>query len=282
MIVEDDFNDSKEWSIVNTGDFLQIDVLQNSCTNNSTIKYIQQELVKKENSIKYLVCSSNFDITLDKVIDSLERDEAILWMKIARFVMLISWPEQKFFAEILKGILSTNRSFMNTLFIKGIIPTNFHSIRNIKIEGENSILSNLPCLLITQMKHHSYVSPIEVINLMFALNIPFEHIYLKEYKAENHSQDSFYRTEVVEQSIKDTKELYKNKKDIMVLFGIKFNNDFDLLNNKSNKGSVFFKSLTISLKNNQIESFQNALAISIGQKGDHDELENLYIYIWFE
>ena len=38
----------------------------------------------------------------------------------------------------------------------------------------------------------------------------------------------------------------------------------------------FFKSLTISPKHNQVESFQNTFAIGIGQKGDHDELENLY------
>ena len=190
--------------------------------------------------------------------------------------MLISRQEQKLFAEILKGILSTNRSFMNAPFIKGIIPTNFSSIRSMYIEGENSIMSNLPRPSITQMKHHGYVSPIEVIKLMFALDIPFEHIYLKEYKAENHSQDSFYRTVAVEQSIKDAKELYQDDEDIMVLFGIEFNDDFDPLNNKSNKGSVFFKSLTISPKNNEVESLQNTFAIGIGQKGDHDELENLY------
>ena len=38
----------------------------------------------------------------------------------------------------------------------------------------------------------------------------------------------------------------------------------------------FFKYLTISPKNNQVESFQNTFAIGIGQKGDHDKLENLY------
>ena len=240
MIVEDDCNNSKEGSIENTGDFLHIDLLRNSCTNQSTMKYLQKELVRKENGMKYLVCSSNFDITLDKVIDALERDEAILQMNIARFVMLISQPEQKLFAEILKGILLTNRSKMNAPFIKGIVPTSFHSIRNMYIEGENSILSNLPHPLITQMKHHGYVSPIEVIKLMFALDIPFEQINLKEYKAENHSQDSFYRTKAVQQLIKDAKKMYNDEEDIMVLFGIEFNDDFDPLNNKTNKGSVFF------------------------------------------
>ena len=48
MIVEDDCNNSKEGSIENTGDFLQIDLLQNSCTKQSTMKYLQQELVKKK------------------------------------------------------------------------------------------------------------------------------------------------------------------------------------------------------------------------------------------
>ena len=83
---------------------------------------------------------------------------------------------------------------MNALFIKGIILTNFHSMRKMYIEGENSILSNLLLLLVTQMKHYGYISPIEVIKLMFVLDIPFEHINLKEYMAENHSKDSFYRT----------------------------------------------------------------------------------------
>ena len=40
MMVEYNCNNSKEGSLVNTGDFLQIDILQNSCTNNSTMKYI--------------------------------------------------------------------------------------------------------------------------------------------------------------------------------------------------------------------------------------------------
>ena len=255
MMVEDDHNNSMEGSIVNEGNFLEIDILQNSYTNKTTMKYIQHELVKKDNGMKYLVSISNFDITLNTVIESLERDEAILQINIARFVMLISRQEQRLFAEILKGILSTNRCIINVPFSKGIIPTNFNSIRKMYIEGENSILSNLPLPVITQMKHHGYVSPIEVIKLMFALNIPFEHIYLKEYNAENHSQDSFYRTKAVEESIKETKKLYQDDEDIMVLFGIKFNDDFDPLNNKTNKGSVFFKSLTISPINNQVESF---------------------------
>ena len=29
---------------------------------------------------------------------------------------------------------------------------------------------------------------------MFVLDIPFEHINLKEYNAENHNKDSFHRT----------------------------------------------------------------------------------------
>ena len=108
-------------------------------------------------------------------------------MNIARFVMLISQQEQKLFAEILKGILSTNRSIINIPFIKGIIPTNFNSIRNMYIEGENLILSNLTRPLITQMKHYGYISPIKVIKLIFVFDIPFEHINLKEYKPNNQS-----------------------------------------------------------------------------------------------
>ena len=49
--------------------------------------------------------------------------------------------------------------------------------------------------------------------------------------------------------------MYKYEDDIIILFGIEFNDDFDPLNNKCNKGSVFFKLLTISLKHNQVESF---------------------------
>ena len=116
--------------------------------------------------MKYLVCLSNFEITLDKVIDLLERDEAILQMNIARFIMMISWPEKKLFAAILKGILSKNRAIIHAPFTTAIIPIDYASMRNMYIEGENSILSNLPHPLVTQMKHHGYVSPIEVIQLI--------------------------------------------------------------------------------------------------------------------
>ena len=67
MMVENDCNNSMEGSIVNEGDFLEIDILQNSYTNKTTMKYIQHELVKKDNGMKYLVSTSNFDITLDTV-----------------------------------------------------------------------------------------------------------------------------------------------------------------------------------------------------------------------
>ena len=40
MMVEDDCNNLMEGSIVNAGDFLQINILQNSYTNNTTMKYI--------------------------------------------------------------------------------------------------------------------------------------------------------------------------------------------------------------------------------------------------
>ena len=159
--------------------------------------------------------------------------------------MMISWPEQKLFAAILKGIISKNRAIIHSPFTKAIIPMDYASIRNMYIEGENSILSNLLHPLVIQMKHHGYISPIEVIKLMFALDIPFKQINLKEYKAENHSKYSFYRTKAVQQLIKDTKKLYNNEEDIMVLFSIEFNDNFDPLNNKANKGSVFFKSWTI-------------------------------------
>ena len=60
------------------------------------------------------------------------------------------------------------------------------------IDGKNPIRSNLLHLNGTQMKYHSYVSPIEVINLMFAFYILFEHIYLKDKNAENHTKDFFF------------------------------------------------------------------------------------------
>ena len=68
-------------------------MLDSSNTNKFTLNHIQQELVKKENRIKHLVSSYNFNIILIKVIDLLERDEVILQMNIARFVILISLPE---------------------------------------------------------------------------------------------------------------------------------------------------------------------------------------------
>ena len=40
MMVEDDYNNLIEGSIVNAGNFLQIDILQNSYTNKTTMKYI--------------------------------------------------------------------------------------------------------------------------------------------------------------------------------------------------------------------------------------------------
>ena len=72
--------------------------------------------------------------------------------------MLISWPQQKLFAAILKYILSKNRDIIYAPFNNGIIPLDYVSIRHMYIEGENSTSSNLPHPIITKMKHHGYVS----------------------------------------------------------------------------------------------------------------------------
>ena len=78
MMIEDMKDKSDDECIVKVGDYLLLDIIDSSNTNKSTLNYILQELVKKENRIKHLVSSSNYNITLPEVIDSLVRDEVII------------------------------------------------------------------------------------------------------------------------------------------------------------------------------------------------------------
>lgn len=85
--------ETSEMNTEEVENYILYDMLYKSKTSNETIKYIHQELVRKENRKINLISRLNFNINLPEVIKTIDRDEVSLQMNIAQLLMKISYPE---------------------------------------------------------------------------------------------------------------------------------------------------------------------------------------------
>ena len=159
------------------------------------------------------------------------------------------------------------------------VPTTDVELRHLYLSGEKSILRNLSIPSVELQEQHSYVSLKECVKSFLA--------YGKMPESQPTTKQSCGKISCITQSIAAT-NIYKKAKamhsnstndELIVLLGIQWSDDCDPNSSiKSNRGSIWVKTVTFISEDFGKNDNADTYLISIGLKGfDHDEIEKKYI-----
>ena len=153
------------------------------------------------------------------------------------------------------------------------------AIRKMYLTGHNSILNNLPCPKVDEYDNHSYVTIRSCIeDFLSSGKLP------KKIKP-NHNKDEMISC------ITESKRAYEiynkahqmycenNSNEILVILGLLWSDDFDPNTSiKSNRGSVWIKTLTFVAENTRTNDERDAYPISMGLKSNnHERIERMFV-----
>lgn len=232
----------------------------------------------------YLVGKAHFDNNLEDIIKLIDVQDVTMNLDIASFLGTLSRHQQKKFANIIdavktnflerdcKDLVSTSAGeawkYTN-------VPTSYQGMRKTYLEGKNALLPNVPCPFATKLdENHSYLSIRDMISHFLALNVPLHEMWSNNNyeKRTIKSDSSIYNSKAVMEIMKKVENIY-NRHSVLVLIGIEFSDDFDPNNSiKSNRQSVWMKSLTISPLTDKMHSMITTYPISFGLKNSNHQI----------
>jgi len=157
------------------------------------------------------------------------------------------------------------------------IPFTESEFARIYLRGPNSILQNIPQPRVTIIEGHSYVSVKQCLcNFLSMGHYPGKITYDKSKVIRNIS-DSHSANQVLIRAAKANPSV--PKEDILVVLGMQWSDDFEPNgSSKSNRGSVWMKTLTFVSDTKTKNDIINTYPLSIGLKGaSHDCVEEKFI-----
>ena len=152
-------------------------------------------------------------------------------------------------------------------------------IRKRFLTGRNSILNNLPCPKVDEHDNHSFVTIRSCINdFLSSGKLP------KKHRANQNKDDMI-------SCITESKRAYeiynkahqmyydKSSDEVLVILGILWSDDFDPNTSiKSNRGSVWVKTLTFVAENTHANDERDTYPLSIGLKSkNHENIERMIV-----
>ena len=153
------------------------------------------------------------------------------------------------------------------------IPSSEPEFARIYLRGPRSILKNIPMPKVKFIENHSYVSVKQcAANFLSMHHYPGKISHLKN-KIVKSLVDSNIGKEVLARAIKSNPSV--KEKDILLLLGLQWSDDFEPnSSSKSNRGSVWIKTVSFISDRLTKNDIVNTYPISIGNKApNHDVLE---------
>ena len=238
----------------------------------------------------YLVAKAHYGTSLEEIIRPMDKYDVSMNMDIAAFLGTLSRHQQKKFAKILCELKENRlKREIETKVDNGRVvcqwrytdvPETFKKMRNVYLDGANALLRNVPYPKATKLdQHHSYLSIKHMIRHFLALGVNFHDLYANENTLTQHVNTctSIYNSRSVSNLIEKVHDMYKDEKDheIILLLGFEFSDDFDPNSSiKSNRQSVWMKSLTVSPIMTNMHSMCTTFPVAFGLKDkDHSVVE---------
>ena len=156
-------------------------------------------------------------------------------------------------------------------------PLDEASIRRYYHVGPNSILQNLPSPNVTLIDNHAYVSLRQCIADFLGKGNHINGICQNAKDSQQFLTDSSIARKVNERAIACNRGISQD--DLLVILGIQWSDDFEPnTSSKTNRGSVWVKTLTFLSNDFHKNRLKNTYAISLGLKSeDHDTVENMFV-----
>jgi len=224
----------------------------------------------------FLVGQSQFK--LSNIVEELSDEEVKLHHNIARLVCTLSKGQQYMLGNIIKDITivlgrqSKEKKGSNVWQTR--LPTTDSDIRKLYVHGKHAILPNLPRPKVQMVGSHAYVSLADCIADLLGHGCNVDCVTPRKAGEPITNISQSKRA----QSILQNSTLMFPDDDVMVLYLVEWSDGFEpSLSVKSNRGSCWLKTVTISPPPHLIHSCCNTYPIALGMDGEsHEEVERLF------
>ena len=214
----------------------------------------------------------------------IRKDDALLQILLARFTSHLTRYQRHDFGNILhllqnhyRDSKKSDNSNLRKDNLRLTIPICDSAIRKMYLCGKNSIMKNLPNPKVNEYKDHSMISIRSCISdFLRSGRRPKEP---KRSYSSNDTVSSIYECHRAHEILNRANEIYSNyeSKDYLVVLGILWSDDFDPNTSiKSNRGSVWIKTLTFVSDNVNKNDDKDTYPIAIGLKSnEHEDVEKI-------
>ena len=239
---------------------------------NSNFFKAQHENTK--NGAKYLIRRSQFENAL--VNHDLHDLEVKLHLDIASLCCNMTGEQRNKLTSILSNYTKVLRmqETMNC-GLKTAVPMTPSQLRKMYVKGKYAILPSLPYPKVIMLKDHAYVSPKECIADLLGHGVVLD--ILGHSDLQNCIVSALRDTERARQIVSRATSLNHLIK-WLILYGIEWSDGCEPSTSiKSNRNSIWVKTLTISPTANNLHSMEHTYPIAIGLESDnHEEVERRF------
>lgn len=253
--------------------------------NDKTATYYAHDIVSSGK--KYIVSKmfANQLNSQNDIFKDISMMEVNFQVTLSRFAYNLTRSQQRLFGDLLDYI-------HNILVLRKIepictIPKSYNDLRKLYLDGDLSIAKHVPIPIIQQQKDHSYVSLLDCVadflirkdNIIKSLTDWDDYINDALLR---HDMHLFVSNRVIK-IINDSKQrlllnCLDNTLTMVPIFITFWSDDFDPNKSiKSNRQSVWIKTVTIFSMNESGEKIMVTYPLSLSNKGaDHEQVESLY------
>lgn len=224
----------------------------------------------------FLVGQSQFKLT--NVVKELCKDEVEMHHNIAGLVSTLTTGQQCMLGKVIKDISSVTERHLRekkqeTLW-RTRLPSTGGDIRKLYVRGKHALLPNLPRPKVQMVGSHAYVSLSDCIADLLGHGCSVDCVTERNPDEPVISISQSDRAQRILQNSK----LMSSDDDVMVLYLVEWSDGFEpSISVKSNRGSCWLKTITISPPSHLIHSCANTYPIALGMDGEsHEEVEELF------
>jgi hypothetical protein len=175
--------------------------------------------------------------------------------------------------KVIKAITSVSERHVETLW-RTRLPTSGGAICKLYVRGKHAILPNLPRPKVQMVGSHAYVSLRDCIADLLGHGCSVDTITPRQ---PDQPVINISHSDRAQRILHNSKLLYLDD-DIMVLYLVEWSDGFEpLIFVKSNSGSCWLKTITISPPPHFLHSCSNTYSIALGMDSDsHGDVEELF------
>ena len=206
-----------------------------------------------------------------KCVEKVEVGVVDLHMRIGQMCLVLTKPQREKLADV---FLAVERLLPREIGRRLQLPTSGEAMRSLYVDGCNAILPNLPRPGVQEVGDHSYVSPVCCVADMLAHGMALDSVpreVPEVVQSLGSSAESVLRRDkIVGDSRYGLPSLH--------VWLTEWSDDFDPnTSSKSNRGSVWIKTLTISAPPEHVNRGLHTYAVTMGPKrSNHEVVENMF------